>query len=46
MSVNGSQYVDDPYGDDHPIFNRSTIAQIYVNVLQKDLGNLCEDNTY
>jgi hypothetical protein len=39
MSVDGKQYVDDKYGDNHPIFNRSTVAQIYINTDQESIGN-------
>jgi hypothetical protein len=38
MTVNGSQFSEhDKYGLDHPIFNMSTIAQIYITMSESDL---------
>jgi len=38
--LNKTQYLDDKYGDDHPIFNMSAIMQIYIEMDKKDLEAL------
>ena len=39
MTVDINQYSpDDHYGDDHPIFNKTTIAQLYISMSESDLG--------
>eukprot|EP01114_Cavostelium_apophysatum_P001532 TRINITY_DN1132_c0_g1_i9.p1 TRINITY_DN1132_c0_g1~~TRINITY_DN1132_c0_g1_i9.p1 ORF type:complete len:541 (-),score=127.81 TRINITY_DN1132_c0_g1_i9:1489-3111(-) len=37
QTLKGEVYIDDKYGDQHPVFNESTIAQIYITMDPDDL---------